>query len=47
MRATATKAFYPEMILLEASLGPINWIYADSKPCRPPGSGRSWARGRR
>jgi hypothetical protein len=39
MRATATKAFYPEMILLEASLGPINWIYADSKQLPTTGIG--------
>jgi hypothetical protein len=31
MRAAAAAAFYPEMLILEAARGPINWIYADSK----------------
>lgn len=31
MRSAAAAAFYPEMLQLEASLGPINWIYPDSR----------------
>ena len=39
MRTQAQAMFYPEMLLLEASRGPINWIYADSKKLPTTGIG--------
>lgn len=39
MRDSAAAAFYPECLILEASRGPINWMYPDSKDLPTTGIG--------